>query len=89
VSEAVSNAVLHAYRNAAEPGSVLVVARIDGGALLVSVADEGCGMTARYDSPGLGSGLAIMAMLTDTLEIGARSAGRAGVLVRMRFALAT
>ncbi len=87
VSEAITNSVLHAYRDVAEPGPVVVVATMEDGALLVTVTDEGCGMTARYDSPGLGCGMAIMATVTDTLEIGARPAGRSGVMLRMRFEL--
>jgi serine/threonine-protein kinase RsbW len=90
-SEAITNAVMHAYRDAAEPGLVLVRATIEDSALLVTVADEGCGMTARYDGPGsgLGRGMAIMAMLADTFEIGRRITGRSGVQLRLRFDLAT
>jgi serine/threonine-protein kinase RsbW len=88
VSEAVTNAVLHAYRDAAEPGPVLVVATMEDQMLHVTVADEGCGMTPRYDSPGLGHGMAIMAMLTDTFEVASLPAGRSGVVLRMRFELA-
>jgi anti-sigma regulatory factor (Ser/Thr protein kinase) len=88
VSEAITNAVLHAYRDAPEPGPVLVTATVEERALLVTVSDEGCGMNARFDSPGLGHGMALMAMHSDTFALGARANGNSGVVLRMRFALA-
>src|SRR4051794_9511480 len=87
VSEALTNVVVHAYRNADVPGPLLVVAAVRDRALIVTVADEGCGMTPRDDSPGLGLGLALMSRLADTFEVTPRVA-RAGIVLRMGFALA-
>jgi serine/threonine-protein kinase RsbW len=86
VSEALTNVVLHAYRDADGPGSVLVVAVVRDAALIVTVADEGCGLTPRADSPGLGLGLGLMSRLADTFEVTPRAA-RPGVVLRMAFAL--
>ena len=87
VSEALTNVVVHAYRDAAEPGPLLVVVAVRDRVLIVTVADEGCGMTPRSDSPGLGLGMGVMARVADTFEISPRPA-RPGVVLRMAFALA-
>ena len=87
VSEALTNVVVHAYRDAAEPGPILVVVAVRDRVLIVTVADEGCGMTPRPDSPGLGLGMGVMARVADTFEISPRIA-RPGVVLRMAFALA-
>ena len=52
VSEAVTNAVLHAYRDREQPGQVHVSASLDDDGVEVSVADDGLGMRPRADSPG-------------------------------------
>jgi serine/threonine-protein kinase RsbW len=87
VSEALTNVVVHAYRDTAAPGPLLVVAAVRDRALFVTVADEGCGMIPRPDSPGLGLGLGLIAKSADTFEIAPRDSHR-GVVLRMRFALA-
>jgi serine/threonine-protein kinase RsbW len=87
VSEALTNVVVHAYRDAAAPGPVLVVVAVRDRALIVTVADEGCGMIPRSDSPGLGLGMGLMARLADTFEVTPRAA-RPGLVLRMAFALA-
>jgi serine/threonine-protein kinase RsbW len=87
VSEAVTNVVLHAYREAPAPGPVLVVVTVRGESLTVTVADEGCGMTPRSDSPGLGLGMGLIARMADTFEVTKRPT-RAGLVLRMGFALA-
>ena len=72
VSEAVSNAVVHAYRDrepAAGPGRIQVTAVVRGEELLVTVTDEGIGMRPRRDSPGARVGLALMRTLADRIEI--------------------
>lgn len=83
VSEAVTNAVVHAYVDAPQPGLVRVAASIEGGSLLVEVCDDGSGMMPRLDSPGLGVGLPVIAHNTDTLDIG--HSPRGGTLLRMSF----
>jgi anti-sigma regulatory factor (Ser/Thr protein kinase) len=56
VSEAVTNAVLHAYRDRDRPGQVHVTAALDEEGVEVTVADDGLGLRPRPDSPGSGSG---------------------------------
>jgi anti-sigma regulatory factor (Ser/Thr protein kinase) len=85
VSEAVTNAVMHAYVDAPRPGAVSVDATFEGDALLVEVADEGSGMMPRLDSPGLGVGLPLIADTTDTLDIA--NSPRGGTVLRMSFRL--
>lgn len=82
-SEAITNAVIHAYRGA--PGSVYVTAAIVSDELWVLIADDGCGMEPRPDRPGLGLGLGLISQVSDELAIVARSGG--GTEVRMRFRL--
>jgi anti-sigma regulatory factor (Ser/Thr protein kinase) len=82
-SEALTNAVLHAYRG--EPGAIQVTAALVAQELWVLIADEGSGIQPRGERPGLGLGLGLIAKLTDDFEIVARSGG--GTEVRMRFDL--
>ena len=87
VSEAVTNVVVHAYRDrgpADEPGRVRVALGIEDEAAWVVVADEGLGMAPRMDSPGLGMGLSLIASVCDGLEI---QQHRHGIRVHMRFEL--
>jgi anti-sigma regulatory factor (Ser/Thr protein kinase) len=84
VSETVTNAVLHAYVGR-EPGRVTLRCHGDGERLVVEVADEGVGVAARPDSPGVGHGLALVGALAQTLEVASRSDGP-GTLVTMSFA---
>jgi serine/threonine-protein kinase RsbW/stage II sporulation protein AB (anti-sigma F factor) len=84
VSEAVTNAVVHAYVGS-RPGPVHVVAWIDGDRLLVEVSDDGGGMMPRLDSPGLGIGLPFIADTADSLDI--TSSSRGGARLRMTFTL--
>lgn len=79
VSEAVSNAVLHAY--AGDRGRVHVRARFAGDALCVEVADSGRGMRPRADSPGLGLGLPLIVQLAAQVDISSED----GTRVRMEF----
>ena len=85
VSEAVTNAVLHAYLDVASPGGVHVRAGRDPNGLWVEVADDGRGMLPRADSPGGGLGLPLIAQMTDAFEIEHGELG--GTRVRMRFSL--
>ena len=68
VSEAASNVVMHAYLDG-PPGPLHVCARVEGTTLHVEVRDEGGGLRARPDSPGLGVGMPLMAAVTHTLQI--------------------
>jgi len=85
VSEAVTNAVMHAYVDATEPGEVRLSTRMDGRTVHVTVSDDGIGMRPRLDSPGLGVGLPFIAETADTLDI--LSGAGSGTELRMTFGL--
>jgi anti-sigma regulatory factor (Ser/Thr protein kinase) len=87
VSETVTNAVVHAYVGR-EPGLVNVQCRTEGERLIVQVVDEGAGLAARDDSPGVGHGLAPVGALAQTLEITSRRDG-SGTVVTMSFGPST
>lgn len=83
VSEAATNAVLHAYRDR-PPGEIRVDARVmDDGCLRIVVEDDGFGPLPRPDSPGLGLGLPTIASVADAVELSAGSA--AGARLAMMF----
>lgn len=84
VSEAVSNAVIHAYAFEADRAVGLTAAAIDG-ELTVVVSDDGCGFGGARESQGLGLGLAVMTQLCDWLTLSKRSSG--GTQLEMRFRL--
>jgi anti-sigma regulatory factor (Ser/Thr protein kinase) len=84
VSEAVTNAVLHAFVDRA-PGRIRVVCEPGPETLLVRVLDDGRGMMPRSDSPGLGLGLPMIGQFTTSLDIREGLDGR-GTEVRMAFA---
>lgn len=84
VSEALSNAVLHAYRSEDPPGDVQVSAARRDHCVEVVVRDSGRGMSPRSDSPGLGLGLPVIAEMTDCFEI-EHLADMPGTAIRMRF----
>ena len=83
VSEAVTNAVMHAYVDADEPGEVHVLVVLCDGTVHVIVRDDGMGMAPRLDSPGLGVGLPFIADTADTLDISSAQSG--GAELRMTF----
>jgi anti-sigma regulatory factor (Ser/Thr protein kinase) len=86
VTEAATNAVLHAYREMADRGTVSIRAQRLDGALHVEVTDEGRGIAPRLDSPGAGLGLPLLAQLTSHLEIDGDNP--TGTTLHMRFDLA-
>jgi serine/threonine-protein kinase RsbW len=86
VTEAVTNAIVHAYRgpdHGRDP-VVRVAAAVEHDHLRVVVADDGVGMSQRPDSPGLGLGLGLIADAADELHIEQRGPGTRLV---MRFTL--
>ena len=86
VSEAVTNAVIHAFRGR-EIGMVIVsVTMRDAEWFEVRVADDGSGMAPRDDSPGMGLGLPLIRHLTDQFQH-RPPADSGGTELRMRFRL--
>ena len=83
VSEAATNAVVHAYIET-EPGTVRVTAAVLSGELRLTIADHGRGMLPRTDSPGLGLGMPLISDLATSFEFGD---GDGGTVLRMSFAL--
>jgi serine/threonine-protein kinase RsbW len=83
VTEAATNAVIHAYRAAAS-GAMRVVACARSDAFVVVVRDYGVGMCPHPDSPGLGLGLSVIGRLTRELNIETPDEG--GTRLRMHFA---
>ena len=60
VTEAVANVVRHGYPE--RPGAFHVTTAVAGGELWVLVSDDGCGYQTPSQSPGLGWGLALIAL---------------------------
>lgn len=83
VSEAITNVVLHAYRD--QPGQVHVTARVVDNELWVLVADDGVGPAEPAVEPGLGWGLAFITDASDEFTLAERAGG--GVEARMVFKL--
>ena len=82
VSEAVGNAVRHAYPG--EAGPVEVEASVDDADLVVYVRDQGVGVAEGSEDPGLGLGMMIMRQF-GRLRIDPRPGG--GTQVSLRFRL--
>ncbi len=90
VSEAVTNAVVHAYSSegpadGAEAPNVHITGGSRPGELTILVADRGCGIGRALASPGLGLGLAVMDESCDSLAIRSRP-GR-GIQLELGFRL--
>jgi anti-sigma regulatory factor (Ser/Thr protein kinase) len=85
VSEAMTNAVVHAYRHQERPGTIEVAAELDGDWLCVRVRDRGGGLVPRLDSPGLGVGLPLISQMSASSEIISPEHG--GTELIMRFDL--
>lgn len=84
VSEALTNAVVHGYAGLDEPGDVAVQAWLDDRSLQVVICDEGVGMRPRFQSPGMGFGLALISRMTDQVRF---EDVMPGLRLRMTFAL--
>ena len=87
VSEAVTNAVVHAYRDIDAGGEIALCAHVEDGQLVVRVTDDGAGMNPRPDSPGAGIGLPLIASVADDLHVETGQPPAAGTSVTMAFRL--
>ena len=67
VTEAATNAVMHAYAEA--EGDLRVTAAMQDGELAIVIGDTGPGFVERRDSPGLGAGLSVIATVAERLKI--------------------
>jgi serine/threonine-protein kinase RsbW len=85
VTEATTNAVLHAYRDRDTPSIVAIEASRRDDHVRITVRDEGTGLVPRVDSPGLGLGLGLIAQVADATDVRAPESG--GTEVMMRFNL--
>jgi stage II sporulation protein AB (anti-sigma F factor) len=83
VSEAVSNAVRHGYRECS--GAVEVELLVDDTVVEVVVHDDGVGPQPHPGSGGAGMGFVLMQSLADRFEL--EGGPGAGTTVRMQFAL--
>jgi serine/threonine-protein kinase RsbW len=83
VSEAATNALVHGVAQRDAGTTIHVEAELLGDELIIGITDDGGGMRPRSDSPGLGLGLSVMAMVAKRLEI---VEARPGTQVRMAFA---
>ena len=81
VSEAVANAVVHAYPDRAA-GEVRLSARLEDKLLTVVVADDGVGMSSGRGSHGLGEGLAVIRRLAREVEV--HSLGGTRLVIRLQ-----
>jgi serine/threonine-protein kinase RsbW len=86
VTEAVTNVVVHAYRERSSAGEVTVTADRQADILRIVVRDDGVGLAAPSHSAGLGLGLGLIAGVAESLELRDRESG--GAEVCMRFSLA-
>jgi anti-sigma regulatory factor (Ser/Thr protein kinase) len=67
VTEAATNAVIHAYAKA--EGELSVTAAMQDGELAIVIGDTGPGLVERRDSPGMGVGLSVIASVAERLKI--------------------
>ena len=86
VSEAVTNAVTHAYIGSDLPGDVQLRASIDHGQLIVLVCDSGNGVSPNTNQTPTGLGLLLIACVTERYELTSREPMR-GLQMRMVFAI--
>jgi serine/threonine-protein kinase RsbW len=85
VSEAATNAVVHAYRGPDDRGDLRIVACARETGLVVVVRDYGVGMSPNPDSPGPGLGLSVIGAVAAEVNIERPDSG-GGTRIRIRFA---
>jgi serine/threonine-protein kinase RsbW len=82
LSEAIANAIVHAYRGG--DGEIELSMNLRDGAVEIVVRDNGVGRTSYPENDGFG--MVLMRSLSERLEI--RGSPATGTTVRMEFALA-
>lgn len=87
VSEAVTNAVVHAYRDHPKPDDIELEARRPDGYLCIYVRDSGLGVRPRPDTPGAGFGLPLITQLASDVAVRSGRGDGAGTELAMRFEL--
>jgi serine/threonine-protein kinase RsbW len=86
VTEAVTNVVLHAYDDASSAERAFeLCARVEPGALLVTVRDQGRGLGSQSANAGLGLGLRLALQLAGGVHT-RDSNGDGGTSLKLRFA---
>ena len=85
VTEAVSNAVEHAYRGGAEGTISIRLETLVPDTVAITVSDDGAGIGPNLDREGLGLGLALIGRLATEFEI--RPQRPHGTRLHMRFRL--
>jgi anti-sigma regulatory factor (Ser/Thr protein kinase) len=83
VSEAVGNAVMHAFRGR-KSGTINVHAAPQRDMLVVTVTDDGGGMVPGAKSPGLGVGLSLISQVSHDVRL---QSSKTGTIVSMSFVL--
>ena len=86
VSEAVTNCVVHAFRDGRAPGTIRVQAEARTERIVIRVSDNGVGFAPRTDSPGIGLGIPTIAALAASMSVSVAAAG--GTELCMEFARA-
>lgn len=81
ISEAVGNAVVHAYRGEAN-GPIAIHAQLEENDLVITVTDSGVGMRPNPESPGLGLGLPLIAGVASGIEIEPGESGGTRLVIR-------
>ena len=87
LSEAATNVVRHAYPRGSSTEAVRISAEIDDGRLLVTVEDDGVGLAALAPDPGLGMGLPLLGILSETVALVSAPERTRGSEVQMWFPL--
>jgi len=86
VATASAGAVRHAFRHAPPPGEIVIEAGVRGGKLVITVIEDGPGITPLLGTGDVPGGLALIGACADRLEFGPGASG--GSSTRMSFCLA-
>jgi anti-sigma regulatory factor (Ser/Thr protein kinase) len=86
VATAAGDAVRHACRDAPAPGEIFIEGRVRGRKLVITVIEDGPGITPLLGSGDVPGGLALIGACADRLELGRGAGG--GSSTRMSFCLA-